>query len=325
MAQPGFLTTTANQDRLSQRHSRHPLSHASQQEFQVQPTLYMVATPIGNLSDLTPRAREILGAVDFIACEDTRHTAKLLSHFGIQVPTESLHAHNERDKARQLVERLLASKRQRAAFVSDAGTPGISDPGAILAREARSRGVTVLAIPGASSLVAAVSVSGFLQPRQIFSGFLPRTVDGQREEFARWRAVAPCVAVFFESPNRVLATLKNLEEAFGDSVELLISREITKIHEEHIAGSPREALSVMEAKERIQGEFVVSVNLSDALTSPGEAPQKLSLEEAVDAALGAVNAGQRLKDVVKGLAEANRLDAKRLYRLVQEKRDAAVE
>jgi 16S rRNA (cytidine1402-2'-O)-methyltransferase len=285
----------------------------------------MVATPIGNLSDLSPRAREILGDVDFIACEDTRHTAKLLSHFGIQIPTESLHAHNEREKARQLVERLLVSKRKRAAFVSDAGTPGISDPGALLAREARARGVKVIAIPGPSSLVAAVSVSGFLHPRQIFSGFLERTVEGQRQEFARWRAVAPCVAVFFESPNRILTTLKNLDEAFGDSVELVISREITKIHEEHIAGTPSAVLAVMESKERVQGEFVVSVSLGESLTAHAEATQRLTLEEAIDAVLAAVNSGQRLKDAVKSVAEANRLDAKRLYRLVQEKRDATIE
>jgi 16S rRNA (cytidine1402-2'-O)-methyltransferase len=278
----------------------------------MQPTLFVVATPIGNLADFTVRARETLSSVAFVACEDTRHTAKLLSHFEIRVPTTSLHEHNEKNKADDLINRLLNSPQKCAAIVSDAGTPCISDPGAIFVDAAHRAGVKIISIPGPSALTCALAASGFLQPRQIFSAFLPRHSKEQLEEFRRWEWVAPCVAVFYESPNRLAETLANLKEHFGPGVSLCVSREISKIHEEHIRGNVEEVLTWLSSRERSAGECAICVNIVNAKSH--EIQQKLSLPEAVAAVLDAVATGQRLKDAAREIAKTNELDARILYK-----------
>jgi 16S rRNA (cytidine1402-2'-O)-methyltransferase len=278
----------------------------------MQPTLFVVATPIGNLTDFTVRAREVLSSVAFVACEDTRHTAKLLSHFEIRVPTTSLHEHNEKTKSDELINRLLNSPQKCAAIVSDAGTPCISDPGSILVDAAHRAGVRVVSIPGPSALTCALAASGFLQPRQIFSAFLPRQFKEQVEEFRRWEWVAPCVAVFYESPNRLAETLNNLKEHFGAAITLCVSREISKIHEEHVRGSVEEVLNWLNLRERSAGECAICVNVSGVKSQ--EIHQKISLPEAVTAVLEAVAAGKRLKDAAREIAKMNDLDARILYK-----------
>jgi 16S rRNA (cytidine1402-2'-O)-methyltransferase len=285
----------------------------------MQPTLYIVATPIGNLSDLSSRARATLSAVAFVACEDTRHTAKLLSHFEIRVPTTSLHEHNEKGKSEELIARLIQSEQKSAAIVSDAGTPCISDPGTILVDAAHRANVRVISVPGPSALTSALAASGFLQPRQIFSAFLPRHAKEQTEEFRRWEYVAPCVAVFYESPTRLASTLAHLKTYFGDNTEICLSREISKIHEEHMRGKIEHILEQLDTREHSAGECAICVNVS-AQKLP-ETQLRLSMEEATSAVLESVKNGMRLKDVVRDLAKAHNLDPRILYKIAAERHE----
>lgn len=278
----------------------------------MQPTLYIVATPIGNLSDLSSRARDTLAAVAFVACEDTRHTAKLLSHFGIRVATTSLHEHNEKNKSQELINRLLQSEQKSAAIVSDAGTPCISDPGAVLVEAAHSAKVRVVSIPGPSALTSALAASGFLQPRQIFSAFLPRKTAEQSAEFSRWESIAPCVAVFYESPSRLASTLTHLKTYFGANAEICLSREISKIHEEHIRGKVDDVLAQLDSREHSAGECAICVNVTSQKIT--ETQPQLSMDEAVATIMDLVRNGMRLKEAVRDLAKAQNLDPRILYK-----------
>jgi 16S rRNA (cytidine1402-2'-O)-methyltransferase len=219
--------------------------------------LYVVATPIGNLSDISERAIQVLRSVSLIAAEDTRRTAALLHHFGIRVPTVSLHEHNEREVVPRLTDRLRQGG--SVALVSDAGTPLVSDPGAHLVAEARVRGVPVLAIPGPSAVMAALSVAGFPADRFVFEGFLPARAAARRE---RLRALAgeTRTLVFFEAPHRVGETLSDLTEVLGGDRPALVARELTKLFEE----TRRDRLAALvawlsEKPERPRGEYVLVV------------------------------------------------------------------
>ena len=177
-------------------------------------TLYIVSTPIGNLSDLSTHAQNILSTVSFILCEDTRHSLKLLNHFGIKNNLESLHIHNEKNKLDYLLDKLINSDTHSAALVSDAGTPAICDPGSYLVAAAHEKNIQVIIVPGPSSMSSALAACGFIQPRSLFSGFLSKNKSEQFAEFKMWVNVSPCIALFFESPRRVLETLKNLVDFF---------------------------------------------------------------------------------------------------------------
>lgn len=178
---------------------------------------------------ISPRAKETLASVNFIACEDTRHTGKLLNYFNIKAQLESLHTHNEKIKCSYLIEKLINSPEKCAAIVTDAGTPCISDPGSLLVAEAHANGIQVMSVPGPSSMTSALAACGFIQPRTIFSAFLSRSKKEQNFEFARWKTISPCIALFFESPKRILATLDNMDEFFkSDELEVCVSREISK-------------------------------------------------------------------------------------------------
>lgn len=217
-------------------------------------TLYVVATPIGNLNDMTPRAIQTLGEVSLIAAEDTRHTANLLRRFDIDTPTISYHQHNEQ----QRVDRLLVALREGdVALVTDAGTPAVSDPGVVLVRSAREAGHRVVPIPGASSLAAAVSASGLIDGPFLFQGFLPRAGEERRAALGRLVASRAPV-VLFESPSRLVETLGDLQVYFGD-VRAAVARELTKIHEEIRNGRLSELASYFGQGE-VKGEICIIVD-----------------------------------------------------------------
>lgn len=190
--------------------------------------LYVVATPIGNLGDMTPRAREVLARVDFIAAEDTRHSGRLLSHFQIDTPTLALHEHNERDLAPRIVERMVAG--ESIALVSDAGTPLVSDPGFHLVRLAREHGVKVVPVPGVSAAMAALSVSGLPSDRFVFEGFLPAK-SGARKQRLELLAAEERTLIFYEAPHRILDTLTDMAAVFGAGRHAVLARELTKTFE----------------------------------------------------------------------------------------------
>jgi 16S rRNA (cytidine1402-2'-O)-methyltransferase len=216
--------------------------------------LYVVATPIGNLSDASPRALDTLRSVDLVACEDTRTTRTLLGRHGIATRTVALHEHNERRASAGLVEGLRAGK--NIALVSDAGTPALSDPGAWLVREAHRAGIRVSPLPGPSAAAAAISVSGFAAPQFLFAGFLPATRAARRK--ALQALDLPWPVVFYEAPHRIADMLSDLAERFGPARELAICRELTKKFEE-VARLPLGAAAgwLGERAQRSQGEFVL--------------------------------------------------------------------
>ena len=219
--------------------------------------LYVVATPIGNLGDITDRARNILTEVDLIAAEDTRETLRLLRHFGITGNLIAYHDHNEEVMTARLLGELEAGR--RVALVSDAGTPLISDPGYRLVSAARARGLHVVPIPGVSALVCALSASGLPSDRFLFLGFPPR-VDAQRQRLFRSVAAEPGTLVLYESGRRVSATLQGIAEALGDARRVVLARELTKRFETFLAGTPAELIEMLErdAEQRL-GEFVLLV------------------------------------------------------------------
>jgi 16S rRNA (cytidine1402-2'-O)-methyltransferase len=190
--------------------------------------LYVVATPIGNLGDMTSRAREVLAAVDCIAAEDTRHSGRLLAHFQIDTPTLALHEHNERDLAPRLVERLAAG--ESIALISDAGTPLVSDPGFHLVRLARERGIQVVPVPGASAAMAALSVSGLPSDRFVFEGFLSPKA-GTRKQRLQALAGESRTLIFYEAPHRILDTLADMVAVLGGQRRAVMARELTKTFE----------------------------------------------------------------------------------------------
>lgn len=216
--------------------------------------IYVVATPIGNLGDISERAINTLAQADVIAAEDTRHTRRLLDAVGVDTPMISLHEHNEFDRAESLIERVKAG--QTIALVSDAGTPLISDPGGILVQKARQRGVRVVTIPGPSAVIAALSISGLAVGRFVFDGFLPSKAKAREEQLEQYME-EPRVVVFYESPHRIVDSLKSFQKVLPER-PLVLARELTKTFETVLQGSPAELLDVMaEDANQTKGEFVV--------------------------------------------------------------------
>lgn len=220
-------------------------------------TLYVVATPIGNLQDLTPRALETLRTVSVIAAEDTRHSARLLKHFGVQTPTTACHDHNERDKSKLLVARMLAG--EDMALISDAGTPLISDPGFHLVRQAREAGVRVCPIPGACALIAGLSAAGLPSDRFAFEGFLPAKSHGRRQRILEL-ASEPRTWIIYEAPHRVLECLEDLLSVLGPTRQVVLARELTKTFETIRGGPVNELVEWVSADANQQrGECVLIV------------------------------------------------------------------
>ncbi|MCL7715600.1 16S rRNA (cytidine(1402)-2'-O)-methyltransferase [Stenotrophomonas sp. CPCC 101365] len=220
-------------------------------------TLHVVATPIGNLGDLSPRAQEVLRTVAAICAEDTRHTGQLLSQFGIATPLLALHDHNEEAIAGRLVARLLAG--ESLALVSDAGTPLVSDPGFRLVRAARAAGVRVSPVPGACAAIAALSVAGLPSDRFVFEGFLPAKAAARRERLQRLAGETGTL-VFYESSHRIADSLADMVQAFGAARPAVVARELTKLFETVLDGDLEALLAAVQADgNQRKGEFVVMV------------------------------------------------------------------
>ena len=269
---------------------------------QIEPgTLYITATPIGNLEDITLRALRILQEVDLIAAEDTRHSRKLLTHFKITTPLISYYREKERERSKQLVTKLLAG--ESIALVSDAGTPGISDPGAVLVQKAREAGITITPLPGASALSTALSVSGITNSNFMFLGFAPSKKSQRRNLLASLKdALHPII--FYESPRRIQGLLSDLLKIMGDR-SAFWARELTKSHEDLQAGSISELLELASAKKN-RGEFVLIVHPGERVQAEGVDVQELLVWYRE-------NTSMSLKDVSKKLASDLGLSRSAVY------------
>jgi len=223
--------------------------------------LLIVSTPIGNLDDLSPRARQALEHADIVACEDTRRTGRLMSHLGLKKPLVSLHEHNEQRRLPRLLEDL--ENGLTVALVSDAGTPLVSDPGFLLVREATRRGLAVSAIPGPSAILAALAASGLPPQPFTFVGFPPPKGGKRRTFYRRYRDIGHTL-VIFESPHRLLASLDDALEALGDR-PAVVAREMTKLYEEQLRGPLSEVRAELGDRQRLRGEYVVILGAATAV------------------------------------------------------------
>ena len=267
-------------------------------------TLYLVATPIGNLGDFSPRGVETLQTADFIAAEDTRVSVKLLSHFGIKKPLVSYHEHNRAAAGQAILARLLAG--ESCALVTDAGTPAISDPGEDLVRLCGENGVTVEAIPGCCAAICALAVSGLPTGRFTFEGFLTVNKKSRRERLDSLKGEERTM-IFHEAPHKLRTTLEDLCAAFGPERRISLCRELTKLHEETVRTTLGEAVAYY-AENTPKGEYVLGV----AGAEPVEAPA-VTLEDAVAQVLALKEQGMRLKDAAKEVAEHTGLSKNELY------------
>ncbi len=269
-------------------------------------TLYVVATPIGNLQDISLRALDTLKTVDLVAAEDTRHSAQLLGHFGIQTKLTALHEHNERSAGQKLVELLQAG--QSVALISDAGTPAISDPGALLVHMARKAGIKVVPIPGANAAIAALSASGLLMRRFLFVGFLP-SKSAHRKQVLESLHTVPATLVFYEAPHRVLESVGDLAEILGDHRNITFARELTKTFETIHACPLNAALNWLQADpNRQRGEFVL-------LVEGASIPEEQSVPDEARHILETLLAELPLKQAVKLTAEISGAKKNTLYDL----------
>lgn len=225
-------------------------------ERELVPGLYLVATPIGNLEDVTLRALRVLKQCDLIACEDTRQTQKLLNHFGIEKPTISYHEHNEASRAAELIEKLAQGA--RIAVVSDAGMPGISDPGFRLVSLAIEKGIAIVPIPGPTAFVSALVASGLPVESFAFRGFLPPKSSGRRRVLERVRESLQ-TQLFYEAPHRIRETLEDVVTTLGPKRAVVVARELTKIHEEFLRGGAADVLAVVQGRGELKGEIVLLI------------------------------------------------------------------
>ena len=265
--------------------------------------LYVVATPIGNLEDITLRALRILKEVDLIAAEDTRHTRHLLNHYGITTPLTSYHEHNERAKAQALVERL--GRGERIALVSDAGTPAISDPGYRLVLAAVAAGIPVTPIPGPSTVVAVVSASGLPSDRFVFEGFLPSAKQERRNRLVTLRE-EPRTLVLYEAPHRLKECLRDILDILG-AREMVLAREVTKLHEEFCRGTVSELLAGIDGRS-MRGEIALVVQgfSGDATVSESVLKQQIRRLK---------SEGMHVKAIAEVLGERYGYPKKAIYRL----------
>jgi len=277
------------------------------------PGLYLVATPIGNLEDITLRAVRVLKQADQIACEDTRQTQKLLNHYGISSRTVSYHEHNELTRAPELVLDLEGGA--RVALVTDAGMPGISDPGFRLISLAIRHHIPVVPIPGASAFLAALVASGLPADSFRFSGFLPAKV-GQRRQTLESVKASPRTQVFYEAPHRLKEAVEDVVEILGADRQLVIAREVTKIHEEFLRGRAGEVLEILKARGDIKGEITLLVGKAE------EGQQKIAAGVSVRQRLQQIMSQEKLdeKAALKRIAKEMGVSKSEAYRELQRSR-----
>lgn len=280
----------------------------------LEPGLYLVATPIGNLEDITLRALRVLRGADLIACEDTRQTQKLLNHFGIRTPTLSCHEHNERERAEEIVK--LLRQGGRIAMVSDAGMPGISDPGVRLARAATEAGFRVIPVPGVNAAVTALAASGLDTSRFLFVGFLPAKTGARRAALEHLGGALKddeaLTLIFHEAPHRILETLADVERGWGPAVRVVVARELTKWHEEFLRGTVAEVRAALAARERIRGEIVLMV---EARRPPSGALRSSIAERVAELV---ESEGLKRNEALKRAAREHGLSRSEAYRELQQ-------
>lgn len=275
--------------------------------------LFLVSTPIGNLEDITLRALRVLKEVDLIACEDTRHTRRLLDHFGISKPTISYHEHNEQQRAEELAERL--ARGESIAMVTDAGTPGISDPAYRIVTAAIERGVTVTPVPGATAMIAGLVASGLPTDSFLFAGFLPSKKQARRarlEELKLERATL----VVYETPHRIREALIDVREILGDR-QTAVARELTKLHEQFIRGAVSDIIAHFDANEpRGEMTLVIAGNRDDNLTPVEDA----SISQQVERLMR--DEGLSRNDAIKQAARSRGLSKREAYQLMLEEKES---
>lgn len=274
----------------------------------VQGTLYLVATPIGNLEDISQRALRFLRDADLIACEDTRHTARLLARYEISTPRESYHKFNEGKRTARLLQRLREGA--RIALVSDSGTPLVSDPGYEIVSACRREGIRVIPVPGPSAAIAALTGSGLPADSFFFAGFPPARSSQRKRRFEELAAV-PATLIFYEAPHRLLSSLSDMAAVLGPR-QAVVARELTKIHEEFLTGTLPELLDQLQTREKIRGEIVVVVERGETSREPSEYPDsiKQQLEEEIQ------KTGLSRKEALKSIARQRGITRKQAYQMI---------
>lgn len=270
-------------------------------------TLYIVATPIGNLNDMTPRAAATFGSVDFIAAEDTRVTLKLLNHLGLKKPMMNYFEHNKREMGEKILERIRAG--ESCALCSDAGMPAISDPGEQLVKDALAEGIQVVPIPAASACVTALAVSGQDTGRFVFEGFLPMNTRQRKERLAEIREERRTL-IFYEAPHKLRATLDDLIATFGGDRSVTLCRELTKLHEEVQKTTLAEAAEYY-SQQPPRGEYVLVL-----AGAPEKEPESLTLEQAAELARGLMEEGMPATAAAKKAAAGTEFSKSQIYRLI---------
>ena len=271
--------------------------------------LYLVGTPIGNLEDITLRAIRVLKQADIIACEDTRQTQKLLNHFGIETRAVSYHEHNEASRAAELVAEL--EKGLRVAVVSDAGMPGISDPGYRLVSLAIQRGVAVFPVPGPAAFLAALVASGLPTDSFSFRGFLPAKSGARRREMEKIRE-SEWTQIYYDAPHRIKETLADVVEVLGAGRPVVVARELTKIHEEFLRGPAGEVAQTLNARGEIKGEIALLIGKADEGAS---APRGISVRERVEEIMRVEKVDE--KAALKKVAKERGISKSEVYRELQ--------
>ncbi len=276
------------------------------------PGLYLVGTPIGNLEDITLRALRVLRGVDRVLCEDTRETAHLLAHYEIQVPMQSCDEHKEHACAADAMARIHAG--ERLALVTDAGLPGISDPGARVAAAVAAAGLPVVPVPGANAALTALVGSGLMAERFLFCGFLPSKGGARRTELERLQAMVaagaePLVLVFYEAPHRILEMLEDVAGLWGEGCPVVLARELTKLHEEFLRGGATEVRAQLAERERVRGEMVVLVEARPSVASKAGAESIVALVERL-----MKDQGLSEKDALKRAARERGMGKSEVYR-----------
>ena len=276
------------------------------------PALYVVGTPIGNLEDITLRALRVLKEADIIACEDTRHTQKLLNHYNIATRTTSYHEHNEATRAPELLKQMQAGA--NVALVTDAGMPGISDPGYRLITLAIQHDVPVVPVPGASAFLAALVASGLPTDSFRFNGFLSAK-RGERRTVLESSKNSRSTQLFYEAPHRILETLEDVIEVLGESRQIVVAREVTKIHEEFLRGPASEVLGMLRRREAVKGEMTLLIAKADEDHVAAAALGQQTVRQRVDQLMREGNLDE--KAALKRVAKERGVSKSEAYRQMQ--------